>query len=424
MAKPRTENGVYNTFSEGKPIAASSTLTSQVDSYDRESRNMIMNSAPGANSSDLTLQIPPRPGGFGSSRRGKGLLQFPSVLNGNYSIGGFLRGLSYKKRVTATDGERRPLLSSESPVFANPMPNINWKRRTSLPVTRATILSPPVITPTSARTLSERQKSLVRTSQTTVLRSLSVLGRNLVIVRSSSFAARENPAPDADSGQITPDPAHKDQEIPQEEASCRICFDTCKERNTLKMECCCKGALQLVHEDCAIRWFSDKGDRVCDVCRKEVSNLPETLLRVPNDTQRNIRYQNRQGLNATRWQDIVVLFLISTFCYFFFLEQLLIGEMKNQALIIAAPFSFAIGLTASIFAVILAIKEHIWIYAALEFALVALTLHLFYSMLHIPPVYAILLSSVLGFGVAMSLNFLYIRYFSWRVQVAENSNLV
>lgn len=30
MAKPRTENGVYNTFSEGKPIAASSTLTSQV----------------------------------------------------------------------------------------------------------------------------------------------------------------------------------------------------------------------------------------------------------------------------------------------------------------------------------------------------------------------------------------------------------
>lgn len=27
-----------------------------------------------------------------------------------------------------------------------------------------------------------------------------MLGRNLVIVRSSSFAARENPAPDADSG--------------------------------------------------------------------------------------------------------------------------------------------------------------------------------------------------------------------------------
>ncbi|CAA2979488.1 Hypothetical predicted protein [Olea europaea subsp. europaea] len=96
--------------------------------------------------------------------------------------------------------------------------------------------------------------------------------------------------------------------------------------------------------------------------------------------------------------------------------------MKNQALIIAPPFSFAIALTASIFAVILAIKDHIWTYATLEFALVALTLHLFYSMLHIPPVYAILLSSVLGFGVAMSINSLYNRYISWRVQVAENSS--
>ncbi|KAG8364359.1 hypothetical protein BUALT_Bualt19G0120600 [Buddleja alternifolia] len=429
-------------------IAIKTPSTSRADFHDKESKNMVKDSDPSTRRSDLKLQIPPRPAGFSSSQSGKGLLQSPRISNGSTSTSGFLRAVSFKNRTIASNGERSSLLNSdskavlESPTFSNLMSKFAWKNSTSLPVTPASNLSPKIIGPSYSRTLSERQKAHVSTSQATVSRSLSMPSRNRVIVRSTSFATRD--APDSGGGmshdcillflfykafvggkldQITPEPVHEDQEIPEEEAVCRICLDTCEEINILKMECLCKGALRLVHEDCAIKWFSMRGNRDCEVCGKEVSNLPVTLLRVPNATQRENRQPIQQN-SFSAWQDFVVLVLISTICYFFFLEQLLIQDMRNQALIIAAPFAFTLSLTASICAVIIAIKEYIWTYAALEFALVALTLHIFYSLLKLAAVYAILISSVLGIGSAMLINTMYMCFFSWRVQVAQNSNPV
>lgn len=208
------------------------------------------------------------------------------------------------------------------------------------------------------------------------------------------------------------------EDILEEEAVCRICFVELGEGgDTLKMECSCKGELALAHQECAIKWFSIKGNKTCDVCKQDVQNLPVTLLRIPNSQTINLRGSRSLQAEATQyrvWQDVPVLVIVSMLAYFCFLEQLLVKKMGSGAIAISLPFSCIMGLLASITATTMVRRKYVWIYASVQFGLVVMSAHLLYSLLHMQGVLSVLLATFTGFGVTMCGNSILVEVLKWK----------
>ncbi|KAF5725565.1 hypothetical protein HS088_TW23G00289 [Tripterygium wilfordii] len=252
-------------------------------------------------------------------------------------------------------------------------------------------------------------RSLRRTDSGGLFRVISATPRPKVVDRASPDNAPTTEIDVEDAG----------EDIPEEEAVCRICLVELGEGGeTLKMECSCKGELALAHQECAVKWFSIKGNKTCDICRQEVRNLPVMLLKINNPQTVSRRPpsvpQQRDLARYRVWQDVPVLVMVSMLAYFCFLEQLLVSDLGSRALAISLPFSCVLGLISAMIASTMVSRSYIWAYASFQFAIVILFAHIFYTVLNVNPILSVLLSSFTGFGIAISTNSLLVEYFRWR----------
>lgn len=345
----------------------------------------------------------------------------PSTARGKSSLKTFLDKMSFKSRSPNVDMEKGmetlSPLQREKPSFARTLSltkifTPRMKRTASLPVT-------PI-----GDALNSSRKGTPRKMP----RSLSVPSNNKGgLRRMDSFfrvipttpRVREvdrisNASPTADSVECGPD----GEDIPEEEAVCRICLvELCEGGETLQMECSCKGELALAHKECAIKWFTIKGNKICDVCKVEVQNLPVTLLRIQSNHIRNTGASRvfHEDFTANRiWQEIPVLVIISMLAYFCFLEQLLVRKMGTAAIAISLPFSCVLGLLASMTASTMVERRFVWFYASIQFALVVLFAHIFYSLVGVIAILSILLATFAGFGVAMTGSSILLEIARWR----------
>ncbi|KAJ9694466.1 hypothetical protein PVL29_010109 [Vitis rotundifolia] len=283
----------------------------------------------------------------------------PSSSKGRSSIKSLLPKLSFKYRSSTSEIEKAAILAlgasstgtREKPLTPRTLSltklfTPKMKRTSSLPVTPIAHSNPESMHGGNTIDLLDsakggsplpihRSHSVPVINKDESVRQMDSLGGVFRVVPTTPRVAEvtvatEIASPTVDAGGNDDD----GEDIPEEEAVCRICMIELGEgADTLKMECSCKGELALAHQECAVKWFSIKGNKTCDVCKQEVQNLPVTLLRIQNAQALNLRGNRGRQAEATGyrvWQDVPVLVIVSMLAYFCFLEQLLVSPITSK----------------------------------------------------------------------------------------------
>ncbi|XP_076938505.1 uncharacterized protein LOC143606712 isoform X4 [Bidens hawaiensis] len=336
-----------------------------------------------------------------------------------------LSKLSFKNRNTVSDTEKAVVITI--PATPSPLPqerpyfSRSWsftkiftpraKTAASLPVTPVAHSGPQPVprSPMGSVSSEAKVKKLMARS-----RSAPNLEKEATLKRMDSFfrvipttpRVKEAVATSSAPSPTDDNEVDESEDIPEEEAVCRICFvELCEGGETLKMECSCKGELALAHKECAIKWFSIKGNKTCDVCHQDVQNLSVTLSRI----QSVARNRNAGASRATYtdvnaygvWQEVPILVIVSMLAYFCFLEQLLVRDIGTSAIALSLPFSCVLGLLTSMTSSTMVKRNFVWLYASVQFSFVVIFAHIFYDLIRIHQVLAILLATFAGCGVVM-----------------------
>eukprot|EP00850_Spirogloea_muscicola_P022190 SM000281S10758 [mRNA] locus=s281:84733:86484:- [translate_table: standard] len=224
-------------------------------------------------------------------------------------------------------------------------------------------------------------------------------------------AKRDAHAPSAAAAGPREERPEARQEIPEEDALCRICLAEVGKEG-MQMECACRGELALAHRLCAFKWFGIRGNRTCEVCGVEVRNLPVTLVRLAAPPSHDAEVTSSVGLPRPvevarwRWPESIALGFISMPVYVLYFQFLLLGDMSKQAnYSTSIPFGVGVGIVTSL-ATCISVSErvHLWLFPVIQFGLVALFSHLLFDTVQMGAAASIVLAALIGMGITMGLH--------------------